>query len=100
MYISGERLEEYHKIIAWFTTPVTTLVSLIIPLMFYRAGFTSDWGVLYAMGIDAPNFDEKGWTSQIPDGVFTDYNGEYRDISHLTGAAPRVSKVHHQSEPV
>ena len=47
MYISGERLEEYQKIITWFTTPITTLVSLIIPLMFYRVGFTSDWNVLY-----------------------------------------------------
>lgn len=47
MYISGERLEEYQKIISWFTTPITTLVSLIVPLMFYRVGFTSDWDVLY-----------------------------------------------------
>ena len=47
MYISGERLEEYQKIISWFTTPITTIVSLIIPLMFYRVGFTSDWDVLY-----------------------------------------------------
>ena len=54
--------------------------------------------VLYAMGIDAPEFDEKGWTSQIPQGLFEDYSGEYRDISHLTGAAPRISKVHHESE--
>ena len=47
MYISGERLEEYQKIISWFTIPITTLVSLIVPLMFYRVGFTSDWDVLY-----------------------------------------------------
>ena len=42
MYISGERLEEYQKIISWFTTPITTIVSLIV-----RVGFTSDWDVLY-----------------------------------------------------
>lgn len=47
MYISGERLEAYQGIVNWFTTPITTLVSLIIPLMFYRVGFTSDWDVLY-----------------------------------------------------
>ncbi len=47
MYISGERLEAYQGIVGWFTTPITTLVSLIIPLMFYRVGFTSDWDVLY-----------------------------------------------------
>ena len=56
--------------------------------------------VLYAMGIDAPEFDENGWTSQIPQGLFADCKGEYRDISHLTGAVPRVSKKHHESELV
>ncbi len=56
--------------------------------------------ILYAMGIESPNFDEKGWTSQIPKGLFSDYDGEYRDISHLTGAAPRISKEHHKSELV
>lgn len=56
--------------------------------------------VLYALGIDAPDFDEKGWTAQIPEGLFSDYDGTYRDISHLTGAAPRISKEHHKSELV
>lgn len=56
--------------------------------------------ILYAFGIDMPDFDEKGWTSQIPAGLFKDYKGEYRDISHLTGAAPRISKEHHKSELV
>ena len=37
-------------------------------------------------------------TSQIPEDLFADYSGEYRDISHLTGASPRISKVHHESE--
>ncbi len=55
--------------------------------------------VLYAMGIEAPGFDEKGWTSQIPKRLFNDYECDYRDISHLTGAAPRISKKHHESEP-
>lgn len=55
--------------------------------------------VLYAFGIDAPEFDESGWTSQIPEGIFEDVTDQtYRDISHLTGAAPRVSKIHHTSE--
>ena len=55
--------------------------------------------VLYALGIDSPSFDEQGWTSQIPDGLFDDSSlPPYRDISHLTGAAPRVSKVPHTSE--
>ena len=55
--------------------------------------------VLYAFGINTPDFDENGWTSQIPDGIFEDDSiPEYRDISHLTGAAPRISKVPHTSE--
>lgn len=55
--------------------------------------------VLYALGIPAPDFDETGWTSQIPKEIFTDNTlPEYRDISHLTGAAPRVSIVPHTSE--
>lgn len=54
--------------------------------------------ILYAMGIEAPAFDEKGWTSQLPEGLFSDYTGEYRDISHLTGASPRISKKQHESE--
>ncbi len=54
--------------------------------------------VLYSMGTEPPEFDEKGWTSQIPAGLFNDYKGEYRDISHLTGAAPGISKMHHKSE--
>lgn len=55
--------------------------------------------VLYALGIDAPAFDEQGWTAQVPAGIFADaVLPEYRDISHLTGAAPRRSKVAHTSE--
>lgn len=55
--------------------------------------------VLYALGIDRPAIDEQGWTSQIPEGLFSDRTiAPYRDLSHLTGAAPRVSKTPHTSE--
>ena len=55
--------------------------------------------VLYSFGIEAPEFNENGWTSQIPEGLFDDENiPQYRDISHLTGAAPRISKVAHTSK--
>ena len=55
--------------------------------------------VLYSFGIDLPEFDEAGWTSQIPEGLFNDGAiPAYRDISHLTCAAPRISKVPHTSE--
>lgn len=57
--------------------------------------------VLYAFGIDIPAMDKAGWTAQVPPGIFDDSAiPAYRDISHLTGAAPRISKVPHISEPV
>ena len=57
--------------------------------------------VLYALGIERPAIDEQGWTSQIPEGLFQDDAiAPYRDLSHLTGAAPRVSKIPHTSEVV
>ena len=55
--------------------------------------------VLYALGIDVPHFDEGGWTSQIPEKIFDDPSiPPYRDISHLTGASPRISRAPHRSE--
>lgn len=55
--------------------------------------------VLYAFGIETPAIDEKGWTSQIPEGLFSDPAiPAYRDLSHLTGAEPRISKIPHTSE--
>lgn len=55
--------------------------------------------VLYALGVEAPCFDEKGWTAQIPEGIFEGAElPAYKDISHLTGAAPRISKSQHTSE--
>ena len=56
--------------------------------------------VLHALGIDLPEFEEDGWTSQIPDGIWPETDGHYRDISHLTGAEPRISRKQHHSEPV
>lgn len=47
MYLSGERFEAYQGVVGWFTSPISALISLIIPLMFYRCGFTSDWDVLF-----------------------------------------------------
>lgn len=55
--------------------------------------------VLYALGIEAPEFSEDAWTAQIPEGLFADDSiPAYRDISHLTGATPRVSKAPHATE--
>lgn len=56
---------------------------------------------LYALGIEAPEFSETGWTSQVPVGIFADYTlPEYRDISHLAGGVPRISRVQHITEIV
>ncbi len=55
--------------------------------------------VLHALGLEIPPLDESGWTSQIPQGIFDDPEiPAYRDLSHLTGAAPRISKTPHTSE--
>lgn len=57
--------------------------------------------VLYALGLEAPEFSEQGWTSQVPEGLFEEgAPAPYRDIFHLTGAAPRVSKNPHTSEAI
>ena len=55
--------------------------------------------VLYAFGIEVPAVDEQGWTAQVPEGVWNDPSlPAYKDLSHLTGAAPRISKEQHTSE--
>ena len=55
--------------------------------------------VLYAFGIEIPEIDEQGWTAQLPERVWNDpFLPSYRDLSHLTGAAPRISKEAHTSE--
>ena len=56
--------------------------------------------VLYALGIEAPDFALGGWTSQIPALLFTDVDTPYRDISEEEDALPRISLVHHTSELV
>ena len=71
-----------------------------------RAGSIDDMNVrdlaaivLYALGLELPAFDENGWTSQIPEGLFEDVSiPAYKDISHLTGAEPRRSRERHTSE--
>lgn len=47
MYLSGERLESFSGVFGWFTGPITSFVSLIIPLMLLTYGFNSNWDVLF-----------------------------------------------------
>lgn len=47
MYLSGERLENFSGIFGWFTGPITSFVSLIIPILLLKYGFNSNWDVLF-----------------------------------------------------
>lgn len=47
MYLSGERLESFSGVFGWFTGPITSFVSLIIPILILRYGFNSNWDVLF-----------------------------------------------------
>ncbi len=83
MYISGERFEAYQSVVGWFTSPISTLISLIIPLMFYRVGFTSDWDVLFISDIRVKcmliglAFDMAGYLLMtLPYIFFWDYTDE------------------------
>lgn len=53
MYLSGERLENYQGVVGWFTAPFSAIISLIIPVLFYRVGFTSDYDILLVDDIRA-----------------------------------------------
>ena len=47
MYLSGERLESFSGVFGWFTGPITSFVSLIIPILLLKFGFNSNWDVLF-----------------------------------------------------
>lgn len=83
MYISGERFEAYQGVVGWFTGPLSALISLIIPLMFYRVGFTSDWDILFVSDIRVKcmiiglGFDMAGYLlMSLPYLFFWDYTDE------------------------
>lgn len=44
---TGERADAISGIFGWFTSPVTTAIAYIAPLVYRMLGFTSDWGVFY-----------------------------------------------------
>ncbi len=53
MYLSGERLENSSGVFNWIISPVTTFVSLIIPVIILKNGFNSNWDILF---IDSVRF--------------------------------------------
>ena len=80
MYLSGERLENFSGVFNWIISPVTTFVSLIIPVIILRNGFNSNWDVLY---IDSARFnilavplifDLGGFVMMIVPYLFWDFN--------------------------
>ena len=80
MYLSGERLENFSGVFNWIISPVTTFVSLIIPVIILRSGFNSNWDVLY---IDSARFnilavplafDLAGFVLMIVPYLFWDFN--------------------------
>ncbi|MBR0112774.1 MAG: hypothetical protein IJM02_03415 [Clostridia bacterium] len=83
MYLSGERLENYSGIVGWFTGPFSAIISLIIPVLFYRVGFTSDYDILFVDDIRSKcmmigmAFDLVGHLlCIIPYALFWDYTDE------------------------
>lgn len=55
--------------------------------------------VLYALGIPLPEYDEKGWTAQIPKGLFGDGSGDsYKQVVRLHRNLPE--QLPGNTEPV
>lgn len=80
MYLSGERLESSSGVFNWIISPVTTFVSLIIPVIILRNGFNSNWDILF---IDSARFnivavpllfDLAGFVLMIIPYLFWDFN--------------------------
>ena len=48
MYLSGERLEGYGGVVNWFMNPISALISLIIPILYYKVGYSYDYDILFS----------------------------------------------------
>ncbi|HAQ64229.1 MAG TPA: hypothetical protein DCR23_07180 [Ruminococcaceae bacterium] len=82
MYLSGERLESFSNVFGWITSPITSFVGLIIPILLLKFGFNSNWDVLF---VDASRakiivipiiFDIAGYILMSIPYFFWDYDGE------------------------
>lgn len=47
MYRSGERLTGFAGVFGWFTSPITTLVGLFIPMILLTNGFNNQYDILF-----------------------------------------------------
>ena len=80
MYLSGERLENFGGIFGIIISPITTLVSLIIPILLLRNGYNSNWDIMF---VDSARFniisipiliDAVGYFLMILPFIFWDYD--------------------------
>ncbi len=46
MYLSGERISGLTGVFSWISSPITTVVGLIIPMLLLKNGFNTNWDVL------------------------------------------------------
>ena len=99
MYLSGERLENFSGVFNWIISPVTTFVSLIIPVIILRNGFNSNWDVLY---IDSARFnilavplifDLVGFVMMIIPYMFWDFNNpQYEYVMEVLKQREQLAK--------
>lgn len=55
--------------------------------------------VLYALGIDVPAYDEQGFSSQVPDGIFPEVSGQYHRVTpKVIEFAPRATPDLHAED--
>ncbi len=80
MYLSGERLENFKGIFGIIISPITTIVSLIIPILLLRNGYNSNWDILF---VDSARFgiisipliiDTVGYFLMVVPYLFWDYD--------------------------
>ncbi len=82
MYLSGERLQNFTGIFTMLSSPITTLVGLLIPLILLKNGFNNNWDILF---VDSARFtilavpiaiDTVGHYLMLIPFLFWDYDGE------------------------
>ncbi len=80
MYRSGERLTSFQGVFNWFTSPITTLVGLLIPLLLLKNGFNNQYDILFldsarnAILIVPLIIDLIGYIFMLIPPLFWDYN--------------------------
>ena len=50
-YLTGERLDGFATIFGMILTPFSTVMAMLIPFLYTKIGFTTDWDILYEAAI-------------------------------------------------